>query len=314
MPTTKPLPRPDRFAESTEGNPYWNESVWFSFNKPDEKINGIIQYYFRPNMGLLNGGPIIYQPDRHSIYDCLFFDWAHLQAAPAGVDKFNMTAPNSLSCRVVEPLKTYAIGYDREGLNMDLTWTAIGPLHEMAATHEVQQKNARYHFEQPGRMTGTITLDDRTIAIDCLSMRDGSSGPRTYDRIQSGSYFWGVEEDRCFHAIAMGDGNCRALIGGFVWKDGEMASIVSGARSVIEHGTYGPRRVRVEAMDKLGRTSIFEGEVEQGLIHTGYTTHTVVWSLTEWTWDGMKLWGEHQEFCSARSFRKIARAAANAGR
>jgi hypothetical protein len=112
----------------------------------------------------------------------------------------------------------------------------------------------------------------------------------------------------------MGEGDARELIGGFVWKDGEMASIVSGTRSVIEHGTYSPSRVRVEAVDTLGRTSVFEGAVEQGLIHTGYTTHTVIWSLTEWTWDGQTMWGEHQEFCSARKFRKIARAAANAGR
>ena len=85
-------------------------------------------------------------------------------------------------------------------------------------------------------------------------------------------------------------------------------SIVSGTRTALEFGTYGPSRVRVEAVDTLGRRTVLLGAVEQGLIHTGYTTHTVVWSLTEWEWDdGLKLWGEHQEFCSARKFRRIAR-------
>ncbi len=304
---TAALPVADRFSDARDDDPYWNESVWFSFNKPDEKINGIIHYYFRPNMGMLNGGPILWQPDRNCFWNCLFFDWAHLQALPPGAEKFDMTAGNSLSCRVIEPLTRYAIGYDREGLKLDLTWDAIGPMHELKPAHSVQEKNARYHLEQPGRMTGTAELNGRVIPIDCLSMRDASAGPRTYDKIASGSYFWGVADDRCFHAITMGEGPVRDIIGGFIWKDEVMSSLVSGTRTALEYGTYGPSRVRIEAIDGLGREVVIDGKVEQGLIHTGYTTHTVVWSLTEWTWDGVTHWGEHQEFCSARKFRAIAR-------
>jgi len=65
--------------------------------------------------------------------------------------------------------------------------------------------------------------------------------------------------------------------------------------------------VRVDAVDKLGRIMVLNGRVEPGLIHTGYTTHTVVWSQTEWEWDGVTHWGEHQMFRSAEKCRKIAR-------
>ena len=50
------LPAADRFGPADD-NPYWNESVWFSLSVPEQRIHGMIQYYFRPNMGLLNGGP-----------------------------------------------------------------------------------------------------------------------------------------------------------------------------------------------------------------------------------------------------------------
>jgi hypothetical protein len=49
------------------------------------------------------------------------------------------------------------------------------------------------------------------------------------------------------------------------------------------------------------------GQLDDGLIFTGYTDHTVVWSLVEWDWDGVAHWGDNQEFCSAVRFRKLAR-------
>jgi hypothetical protein len=47
--------------------------------------------------------------------------------------------------------------------------------------------------------------------------------------------------------------------------------------------------------------------LEEGLVFTGYTDHTVVWSLIEWDRNGIVHWGDNQEFCSAVKFRKIAR-------
>jgi hypothetical protein len=97
------------------------------------------------------------------------------------------------------------------------------------------------------------------------------------------------------------------VIGGFIWKDGVMASLVSGTRRVLEFGRHGPSRVIFEATDKLGRTIRANGQIDEGLIFTGYTDHTVVWSLLEWDWDGITHWGDNQEFCSALRFRRIAR-------
>jgi hypothetical protein len=301
------LPPADRFSDDRTDDPYWNESVWFSVAKPEERINGIVHYYFRPNMGMLNGGPIFWTPSNNFFWNCLYHNWSHLQAIPPGAQKFDMTAYNSLSVKVLEPLTRYAIRYDNDGLQMDLVWEAIGPMHEMISGRAAQEKTAKFHIEQPGRMKGLIRLGDREVPIDCFSMRDASSGPRQYEKIASGSYFWGIAADSCFHAIAIGEGAARRLMGGFIWKDGKMSTLASGTRTALEYGTYGPKRVVFDAIDKLGRNVKITGCVDDGLIHTGYTTHTVVWSQTEWEWDGVTHWGEHQEFCSAEKFRKIAR-------
>jgi hypothetical protein len=300
------LPQADRFYAERDDNPYWNESVWFSISKPEARLHGFVQYYFRPNMGMLNGGPVLWDPSGIFQWNCLYYQWSHLQALPCGAQKFDMTARNSLSVKVIEPLTRYAIRYDKEGLELDLVWQAIGPVHELKTGDAGQQKTARFHIEQPGRMTGMIRLDGRAIDTDCFSMRDTSYGPREYESLATGGYFWGIADRSAFHAIAMGEAE-QQVIGGFIWKDGALASLASGTRRITDYGAYGPSRCLFEASDKNGRTIRAEGKIDQGLIFTGYTDHTVVWSLVEWDWDGVAHWGDNQEFRSMPSFRDIAR-------
>jgi hypothetical protein len=159
-------------------------------------------------------------------------------------------------------------------------------------------------------MKGMVTIDGREIPIDCYSMRDTSFGPREYESLASGGYFWGVAENSSFHAIAMGEGlngEPQKVIGGYIWQDGEMSDIVSGQRRITEWGPYNPRRVEFEAIDKLGRTMTATGILEDGLVWTGYTDHTVAWSLIEWDWDGVVHWGDNQEFTGLTRYRDIAR-------
>ncbi len=304
------LPQADRFGEGRTSNLYWNESAWFSISIPEKKIHGLIQYYFRTNMNMLNGGPVLWEPGARYQWNCLYYDWAHLQALPEGQQKFDVKSRNSLEVHLLEPLKRYAIRYDQNPLQMDLIWEAIGPMHELKTGNAGQQSTAKFHMEQPGRMTGTVKLEGMEYRIDCFSMRDTSFGARDYASLASGGYFWGIAEQSAFHAIAMGegtDGTPQKVIGGFLWKDGEMSSLVSGTRRITEFGSLGPKRVLFEAIDQLGRTINATGEIEDGLVFTGYTDHSVLWSLLQWDWDGITHWGDNQEFCSAVRFRRIAR-------
>ncbi len=305
------LPQADRFYDSPGNDPYWNESAWFSLSIPERRIHGVIQYYFRPNMGMLNGGPILWDPSGTNTWDCLYYNWSHLQALPPGAQKFCMTANNSLSVEVLEPLRRYAIAYDNEGFGLDLEWRALGPVHELKSGDPGQRATQKFHIEQPGRMVGTLRRDGEKFAVDCYSMRDASYGPRSYASTASGGYFWGIAANSAFHAIAKGEGTEQSVIGGFIWKDGELASLSSGTRRVLEFGRYGPKRIRLEATDQLGREIAADGQLDEGFIFTGYTDHTVVWSLLQWDWAGVTYWGDNQEFCPSARFRRIARGEIN---
>ena len=301
----------DHFGAGRDDNPYWNESVWFSVSIPERHIHGLIQYYFRPNMGMLNGGPVLWDRQNRFQWNCLYYNWAHLQAMPEGAEKFDMTARNSLSCKMIESLRRYKIDYDKDGFQMDLAWEAVGPMHELKTGDAGQQATAKFHIEQPGRMTGVIRRHGEEFAIDCFSMRDTSYGARDYESLAVGGYFWGIAADSSFHALCMaakeGGGRFADCIGGYIMKDGEMSSLVSGRREVLEWGEHGPARVAFEGADKLGRTMRATGTIDPGLVFTGYTDHTVVWSLVEWDWDGVTHWGDNQEFSPDERFRLIAR-------
>lgn len=298
----------DHFSAEPDDNPYWNESVWFSLSIPERHIHGMIQYYFRPNMGMLNGGPVLWDPSGTTQWNCLHYQWSHLQAMPKEVGgKFDMKARNSLSCRVIQPMAQYKLDYDKDGLMLDLTWTAVGPAHELHTGNSGQAATAKFHIEQPGRMTGTIRRYDEEWPVDCWSMRDTSYGARDYESLACGGYFWGIAKDSAFHAIAMGEGREAPSIGGFIWKDGQMASLTSGHREVLEWGALGPSRVLWQATDTLGRQIKAIGTIDPGLVFTGYTDHTVVWSMMRWEWDGVEHWGDNQEFSPVERFRQIAR-------
>lgn len=296
----------DRFGPN-DNNPYWNESAWFSVSIPERHIHGMIQYYFRPNMNMLNGGPVLWDNENRFQWNCLYYNWSHLQDMPKGSEKFDMKARNSLSCRMIEPLSSYKIDYDKEGLLIDLTWSAIGPMHELRTGNAGQAATAKFHIEQPGRMRGTIRRHREEFIIDCFSMRDTSFGARDYESLTCGGYFWGIAENSAFHAIVLGAQNEARSIGGFIWKDGKMASLVSGRREVTMWSEFGPSRVTFEGVDTLGRTIRATGEIDPGLVFTGYTDHSVHWSLTRWDWDGIEHWGDNQEFSPGERFRQIAR-------
>ena len=168
------LLKADKFGKNRTDSPYWNESVWFSVSIPERRIHGMIQYYFRPNMGMLNGGPVLWDSSGLSQWNCLYYNWSHLQAMPQVAGKFDMIARNSLSVKMIEPLARYKIDYDKEGFVLDLTWQAGAPCHELVTGDAGQKATAGFHIEQPGRMQGTIRRHGELFKVDCFSMRDTS--------------------------------------------------------------------------------------------------------------------------------------------
>ena len=303
---------PDRFCPTATDDPYWNESAWFSFSIPERGIHGMIYYFFRPNMKLLIGGPILWDESGPHSWDCLYYDWHHLQPMPASAEKFNFTSHTSLDVKILEPLKQYRLRYDQNGFKLDLLWTAIAePHHFLGMEIEATGASAenRMHLEQMGRVTGRLEVRGTTHNVDSFALRDTSWGRRQIDSVKRGSYFWAVaSEETAFHAQTMGDDPDQRVVGGFLRLDGKTATLAGGRRVETKMGSLTPDSFRMVLEDKLGRSAEITARTRTHLMFNGFPRCQVVWSLLQADFGGgVKGWGDIQEFQPMEQFRHMIR-------
>jgi hypothetical protein len=272
----------------------------------------MVYYFFRPNMQLMMGGPILWDGSGAHAWDCLYHDWHHIQTIPAGAQKFDFTSQTSLNMQVVEPLKQYRLGYDANAFKLDLLWSAIAEPHHflgMEITATGQSADNRMHLEQMGRAKGRIECRGELYEIDSFALRDTSWGVRQTDSVKRGSYFWAIaSEDSAFHAQTIGDGDEQQVVGGFLMRDGKVATLTEGKREVTSMGRLTPDTFRLTIEDELGRAAQIEARTSSHLMFNGFPRCQVVWSLLEADFGGgVKGWGDIQEFQPMEQFRRMVR-------
>jgi hypothetical protein len=330
-------PYDDRFHLRT-GDPLWNESGWFPFAVPERALAGFIYCTFRPNMGLANGGVVIWDRSGADISTCLHWNQDPTQPIPPDAEMFDFSMPTGLTVKTIELQRSFEFTYQRYDCRLDLRWDAIMESNEMArVSGDVNpafsgfwsdvhsERPATGHFDQAGRFRGTVTIDGETLQVDCFSMRDRTWGPRRIHPIRF-AYDWGVASDSAgFLTQATGPlpvdedpvvGTVDDITAGWYLKDGVVSPIVSGTREVLtraEDDGCAQRQV-MNATDQLGRVLQVEGIRTNQLRWTGYNDFIVHYGLAEWTFDGVHAHGEMQEgfnFQMNRRLHKTLTAAAN---
>ena len=303
----------DAFCPTTTDDPYWNESAWFSFSIPEKEIHGMVYYFFRPRMNLLMGGPVLWDGSGAYPWDCLYYDWHHIQPIPPGAGKFDFTSHTSLNVSVVEPRRQYRLRYDCNRFKLDLLWSALEePHHFLGMEIEATGMSAdnRMHIEQMGRVTGTLEHQGERHAIDCWSLRDSSWGVRQIDGVRRGGYYWAIlDENNAFHAQSMGEGDVQDVVGGFLKLDGVTATVVGGTRRVSAMGPNNtPSAFDLVLVDNAGRALEAKVRTMSDLMVNFYPRCQVVWSLLEADFGGgRKGWGDLQEFMPLEQFRAMVR-------
>ena len=320
-------PEDDLFHPRNE-DPSWNESAFFTFCLPERDLSGLIYFYHRPNLGISAGGPIIWDATGEEIYNCLYWDWDTCQQMPADAQMYDFVLPNTLALTTLELGERYRATYSRHDCELELTWESLVPAHEMRrisgetnpslpgwwSDKGVQQGSATGHYDQVGRVHGSISVEGETFAIDCFANRDRTWGPRHVPRNHVG-YSWGVvDADHSFHAPSRSFlpidqdpiiGTTETVTAGWYLRDGVTGELESGERRV-ERGHDGrPVREIIDAVDSKGRDLHVEGRPVNLLKWTGYT-ETLDWvSLTRWDLDGETAWGEIHDYYDFRTHRRV---------
>ena len=297
----------DEFHPPANDDPFWSETCWFTFTVPERKLSGQLYPFFRPNQGVMAAGVYFWDDTGHELWNCRYAkNFWHLPIPDQPLS--DITVPNGIRYRVLEPLQRYAVAFDDpdgDDLHVDLTFTAVAEPNMLGQAH----------LDQPGRYQGTIVLEGETIPVDSFGFRDRSWGPRAQfgDSLHgatNGGYSYATASPRDgFHAITMDYGAGCIGIHGYVLRDGERSRLQSALRTVVERDadTGFPRRVTLDITDQLGRELHAEGRCLNQLAFPINPNLFTINCLTEWTFDGITAFGEDHDNWAAASIRRFMR-------
>lgn len=302
----------DRFHFEKLSDRWWEtETCWFSFAAPERRLGGWLYSMVRPNIGTVAGGAWIWDHTAHLPWEVPYSTNYTAQRLPENADLTDIQLPNGVAIKRLAPLRTYKLGYHDEGrLHLDLTYEAVMEPRALRRAGSVFKQAS--HFDQFGRVTGEIVLHGERIAIDCLSMRDRSWGPRAEHRPTKNAYVTGMASPRdAFLAVTRWEGGQEHVAYGFMICDGEIADLVSGTRHVERDPATGfVERITIEAKDERGRALHATGRRLSGIV---INRHSFINSngLIAWTINGHAGHGEDQDMWPVHDWSAMRREARN---
>ena len=287
----------DELFHPVGDHPAWSESYYFNFVDPDTGVGAFTRMGFRPNDGWADALHAVYLPDGR----VAFTYGRRTDLTPAVVDTLGPVDPavGNLTLRRGEAFRRWDIVYSGEAQDMDdptvmlaatrdrpagveaaprsSTWTS--PSRRSAAPHYAVG-GAQGHFEQTGRVSGTIRLGDEQWDVNGYGVRDKSWGPRTW-QAPSGTAAKAAGpaavEQGCFlnwfsmnfgADLALGGACGRTADGtfrgkGWIQRDGETLDL-DDVTMTTEYDPTNPllhQAVQLRATDSAGASIVVDGTV-----------------------------------------------------
>ncbi len=294
----------DDLAHSPGPNWDWTETIWFTFHVPERDLMGWLYTQIRPNQGTCAGGAYVYTPPSSLPWEVPYYAYQHHQRLPDPLDFRDATFPTGVRVRVVEPGMIYDVGYrfrDHEEFVADLRFDGISPPvpHFRGAPPFIGSS----HYDQHGRVTGTLELRGETIPVDCVTIRDRSWGrrPELLGRRERLSYAYGAASaDDAFLAfcIPSRDPEVERLSSGYLLRDGKLRRLAEAARRVERRADGMVDRIEIDAVDTDGRRLYGRAETRSGLFL--HSTNMCINAYLRWEYgsspdDVVEGWGEDQD-------------------
>jgi hypothetical protein len=300
----------DEFHPPRSDDPYWTETCWFTFTVPERRLSGQLYPFFRPNQRVVAAGAYFWDDRGHLPWTALYAKhfW-HLPMPDAPLS--DIALPNGIRYRCLEPMQRYEVRYDDpddgDEIHVELEFSAVAPPHRLGASH----------LDQPGRFRGHIVLRGEEIPVDAFGFRDRSWGVRHQfgqgihgTPAGHGGYSYATASERdAFHTITLDFGSGCSSIHGYLLRDGSWAKLSRAQRTVLERHpeTGAPLRVEIEGEDERGRALRALGRcVNQLAVQLNPNLFSIN-CLTEWSFDGIRAWGEDHDNWSAPAARRFLR-------
>jgi len=251
-------------------DPAWSESWYFNAYDPAADAGFVCRIGLKPHEHAAHGFLLTWNPGGG-------FSWieerATLETMPS-----ERIAIGGMSFEALEPGKRWRLsmrGRDGEGHELELGGTfeaSMAPVGvDRSGSDFAQAKGASTgalasgHFEQSGRVVGTLVVDGAPTAIQARGIRDKSWGPRRTDGSR------GLRGWRWF-SIVMGNdfqlGGIRVfategeLHRGWIRRGAEITTVRHfGVRTTLADDGFTHRGLVLEVTDKHGGTIRLDGEI-----------------------------------------------------
>lgn len=302
------LPADDQLHIAMMSDRWWEtETAWFSFHHPERKLGGWLYTMIRPNIGTVAGGVWIWDDTAYLPWEVPYSANYTALELPSDLDFRDAVLPNGVTMRVLEPTMSYALNYDDgDRLSVDLRFDGVMPPEPLTAVGSTF--GSAHHFDQLGRVSGSITLHGEIIDIDCLGMRDRTWGPRPENRPRRAAYVTGAASaDHAFLAVTNVRADEDLVAYGFLRRDGRTVSLLEGSRTVTRDGEHGwVISIVIDAVDSEGRRLHAVGEPVSRIIVNRHTFIDIN-SLVRWDLNGETGWGEDQDMWPMHTFSATQR-------
>ncbi|MCU1344792.1 MAG: hypothetical protein JWL70_1058 [Acidimicrobiia bacterium] len=300
-------------------SPDWVETLWFSFYSVERSLGGWLYVQVRPNLGTASGGAFVYQPGACLPWELPFYAFFNHQPLPVPAEELNLadvTFRNGVSVKVVEPGMVYELGYrfrDQSDFVADLRFEGLTPPvpHLQGAPPFVGSS----HYDQHGRVTGSLELHGEHIEIDCFAVRDRSWGRRPEHvglAARRLSYAFGTfGADDAFLVFCMPpaqeqESEVEQLSTGYLLRDGQLRRLEQAERrNVRDPATGGIERVDIEMTDTDGRALSVRGTaVSRMFLNAGGLCINTMLRYQSDSHDQVA-WGEDQDVFSLARFASM---------
>lgn len=322
-------------------DPYETETNWWSWNVPERRIGGWIHTPYYPNRKTVTWRIFAWGPDGYDPARMAYYRKVEEVAMPDNPDLRDITYPGGgYSLKMIEPGMKYHLSYVDEARDFALDFLFEGAHPPRRFEPGEPPFIQTPHFDQLGRVTGTMRLRGEDIPLDCWSVRDRTWGPRGGPYAKSRKQSYASDLDRVLHPGGArwreiererGRGRIQYIFGhadgqsgflGFVRpQDGDAQgwSPMNGGY-LLRGGVYGSldkaksrmrcfrspetgwcTHMQVELVDLDGRTMFAEGMAVSRMSEAGYGTN----QLFRWDFDGKVGWGEDQDVWDGRHFVRM---------
>jgi hypothetical protein len=269
---------------------------------PERNLVGYWYPVFRPNLGVHAGGVIVFDNTAELPWEIPVHDYDWQRPIPPGVQLSDLTLDNGMTLRCLEPGRHYEIGYRGRDLQLTLhAETVARPLVTFASP-----PFNKGHIDQLCHVTGEMVLDDETIAVDCIAMRDRSWGPRQDGRQPQVGYDYGAADgDSAFLAVSVAREGEHQITTGFLIRDGRWSQLTGGIRRAERDDRGRPVAFEIEATDADGRSFHAHGATLSRQALISYPSMLCWNELVQWdASDGWTGYGEDQDVWHPRRWKR----------